>query len=34
MGGIDDWFDQFDEKKISTDEYGRMTPTTIDKSYF
>jgi len=31
MGSIDEWFDQLDEKKISTDEYERMTPTTIDK---
>ncbi len=31
MGGIDDWFDQLDEKKLSTDEYGQMKPTTNNK---
>jgi len=29
MGGIDDWFDQLNEKRVSTDAYGHMGSTTI-----
>ncbi len=25
MGGVDSWFDDLDEKKVTTDGYGRMT---------
>jgi len=24
MGGVDSWFDDLDEKKVMTDNYGRM----------
>jgi len=26
MGGVDSWFDELDERKVSTDEYGRYAP--------
>lgn len=25
MGGVDSWFDDLDEKKVTTDGYGRIT---------
>ena len=25
MGGVDSWFDDLDEKKVTTDDYGRRT---------
>ncbi len=28
MGGVDSWFDQLDEVKVSTDGYGRSEPPT------
>jgi hypothetical protein len=26
MGGVDSWFDDLDEKKVTTDGYGRPRP--------
>ena len=31
MGGVDSWFDDLDEKKVHTDEYGRATATNGQK---
>ena len=25
MGGVDSWFDDLDEKRVTTDDYGRIT---------
>lgn len=27
MGGVDSWFDDLDEKKVTTDSYGRVQRT-------
>lgn len=29
MGGVDSWFDDSDEKKVTTDNYGRAAPYEI-----
>ncbi|CAF3790997.1 unnamed protein product [Rotaria sp. Silwood1] len=34
MGGIDSWFDDLDEKKVSTDEYGRSEPRITTNNNF
>lgn len=31
MGGVDSWFDDLDEKKVTTDGYGRQTATNGQK---
>ncbi len=27
MGGVDSWFDDLDEKRVQTDDYGRTNST-------
>ncbi len=31
MGGVDSWFDDLDEKKVTTDGYGRAKDGTRSK---
>jgi hypothetical protein len=31
MGGVDSWFDDLDEKKVTTDGYGRPTENSARK---
>ncbi|CAF3027656.1 unnamed protein product [Rotaria sp. Silwood2] len=34
MGGVDSWFDELDEKKVTTDEYGRSAPRMTTNNNF